>query len=220
MSQLQAWSYSRLTSYETCPRRYYGISVAKTLVEEPSEAMQSGNDLHKAFELYLKRGTMLPLHLRHYGPILSKIAAAPGEKIVEQQIALNAKWEPVEWFAKDTWLRVKSDLTQLNGPAAICWDWKTGRPSQDFTQLRLNAAVTFHLAPEVNSISMAYLWTKTKLVDTKQILRSEVPAVWSEILPRVEKYQKAHQEMAFPARQNYFCKGCPDKSCPFWEKKK
>ena len=218
--KLQAWSYSRLTSYETCPRRYYGISVAKTLIEEPSQAMQDGNAVHKAFELFLKNGAHLPLHLRQYEPVLAKIKSAPGEMVVEQQIALNSNWESVEWFARDAWLRVKSDLTQLHGTQAVCWDWKTGRPSTDFTQLKLNAAVTFHLAPEVQAITMAYLWTRTKTVDSKPILRSEVPDVRSELLPRVKKYQSAHDSTDFPARPNYFCKGCPDKTCPHWEKKK
>lgn len=215
------WSYSRLTSFETCPRRYFRLSVQKDIKEEPSQAMIDGNAVHKAFELRIRDGRQLPIHLRVHEPLMAQLAAAPGEKIVEQQIALSVEWQPVEWFADDVWLRVKSDLTQYNGNYGVVWDWKTGRPHEDFTQLKLNAAVLLHLAPEIDTVIPAYYWTKARRVDTggHRIHRRDVPEIWGPILMRVAEYQRAHEEQAFPPKQNFFCKGCPVKDCQYWRSK-
>jgi CRISPR/Cas system-associated exonuclease Cas4 (RecB family) len=216
-----AWSFSRITSYEQCPRKFWHESVGKTVPFTKNESAIYGDEVHKAFEMYFKKQQKLPLNLLHWTPTLAQIAAAPGEKAVEQQIALNAKWEPVEWYAKDAWLRVKSDLTQLNPPSAVMWDWKTGKPSDDDTQLKLNAAVTFILDPSITEIKMAYLWLKTKSITPSRMLQSETPDFWSKMLPRVAKYQEAHDRQDFPPRPNFLCRGwCPIKTCQYWEAKK
>lgn len=221
MSKLIAWSYSRLSNFEQCPRKYWHLNIQKDITEEKGEAATYGDEVHKSFAKFFKHGVELPLHLRQYQPMLAQIAKAPGDKIVEQQIALNANFEQVEWFSKDAYLRVISDLTQHNGTHAVTWDWKTGKPSDDFTQLKLNAAVTFHLGQEIQHITMAYFWLKTKKVAPEVITRDKAADVWSGLLPRVQKYQDAHAANAFPPRQNYLCKGyCPVKTCQFWEPRK
>jgi hypothetical protein len=215
-----AWSYSRLTSYETCPRKHWHLNVKKDLKEEPSQAMIDGNLIHKAFELRIRDGKLLPIHLRVHEPVLAKIIAAPGEKIVEQQIALSVGWEPVEWFAKDAWLRIKSDLTQYAGSYGVVWDWKSGRPHDDFTQLNLNAAVLLQLAPEIEAVTPAYYWTKARHVAPgPRVTRDQVAEIWGPILERVGRYQAAHDAQDFPPRENFFCKNCPVKSCQYWKPK-
>src|ERR1035437_7180396 len=161
---LRAWSYSRLDGYETCPRKYWHQSVAKDVVDEQGEQQIFGTEAHKAFKMYFKLGQALPLHLRQYEQYLKPIAAAPGDKICEQQIALNADFQQVEWYAKDVYLRVISDLTQHNKKSAVIWDWKFGKPKEGFDQLKLTAAVTFLIGPEIERITMAYFWAKTKTV--------------------------------------------------------
>ena len=216
-----AWSYSRLTNLEQCPRRYWHLMVAKDIKEEESQAMADGNATHKAFELRLRAGKTLPIHLRVHEPAMAMIANAAGEKIVEQQIALDVNWQPVEWFDKSTWLRVKSDLTQYGGKYGVVWDWKTGRPHEDFTQLKLNAAVLLHLAPEIERVATAFYWTKTRRVASGPTLsRENVAEVWGPMLQRVAAYQRAHEEQNFPPKQNPFCGGCPVKTCQYWRPRK
>lgn len=214
MSKLEAFSYSRLSSYESCPKKYHAISVAKSVKDEKNEAAQYGDFVHKSFAAYMN-GTKLPMTLRQYEKLLKPIRAAPGEKVIEQKIALNAKYEQVEWFAKDVFVRAISDLTQLNDTKGILWDWKTGKPVDDFTQLKLTGAITFLLVEELEELTLAYLWLKTKQVASIKMTRGECASVWSEILPRVQRYQTAHEELDFPARSGYLCAYCPLKSCPF-----
>jgi hypothetical protein len=216
---LVAWSFSRLDAFETCPRKYWHQSVEKDIKEEKNEQQIHGEEAHLAFKMYFKIGQALPLHLRQYEQYLKPIAAAPGDKICEQQIALNSSFQQVEWFAKDAYLRVISDLTQHNGKQAVIWDWKFGRPHEKFDQLKLTAAVTFLLGPEIERITMAYFWAKTKTVSTHVMTRDQTPTFWAEIQPRVQKYQDAHAAKDFPPKPNWLCKGyCPVTSCQYWER--
>ena len=214
-----AWSYSRLTSYETCPKKYHAESVAKSVPFVKNEAAAYGDEVHKAFELFFKDNKPLPFNLKHWTPTLKAIAAAPGEKIVEARIALDVNWNPVEWYAPDAWLRVKSDLTIINQPAAAIFDWKTGKQRDDETQLQLNAAVTFVLDPEITDINMAYLWLPTRIVTPFKMNARQAPNFWAGILKRVGRYQEAHDRNEFPARPGWLCRYCPVKTCPYWERK-
>jgi len=220
MSKLIAWSYSRLTSYETCPKKYHAISVAKSVQDPPNEHSEYGDLVHKAFAKYMQDGTHLPFAIRHFEKYLAPIKAAPGEKVIEQKITLNPQYQPTGWFDKDAYIRVISDLTQLNGRTGVVWDWKTGKPTDDFTQLKLTGAVTFLLAEELEELTLAYFWLKTKQVAPVKMKREETTSVWSELMPRVQRYQTAHDELDFPARPSYLCGWCPVKSCPFWKENK
>lgn len=211
-----AWSYSRLISYELCARKFWHESIGKTIPFKESDEMRAGKEWHKGAELFVRDGKQLPIHMRHWQPILQQFRDAPGEKLIEQQIALNIQWEPVEWFAKDAWLRVKSDLTIVNGRSAIQIDYKTGKPKDDFTQLRLNSAVTMLLAPEVITITHGFLWTKTKELTKETMESKDVPDFWAEMLPRVAKYQAAHDQQNFPPTPNFLCKKhCEVRSCQY-----
>lgn len=218
MSSLVAWSYSRLTSYETCPRKYFHESVAKTYPFQKNEASTYGDEVHLAFEHYFKRGTPLPFHLKHLEKTLAPIAAAPGEKVVEQKLCFNAAWEQVEWYAKDAYFRTKQDLLIVNGTAAVAFDWKTGRMKDDFTQLDINAAVTMHIDQGIEQVTSAFFWIQSKSIMPKVIKREQIPDVWGSVLPRVGRYQAAHDAQDFPPKAGFLCKGyCPVKTCQFWE---
>ena len=224
---LAAWSFSRIKSFEDCPKAFWHVSVKKDIPFQETPATKEGKETHLSIASYLKGEIKnLPLHLRHHEPFFTKIKNAPGEKIIEQQIALNARYGITDWFAKanhpsgEAYLRVISDCTILNGEHGVIFDWKTGKRSDDFTQLKLTAATTFLLAPEVKSIKVAFYWMKEKAAPSRELTRDEAPEVWNEILPRVQRYQEAHDTNSFPARPGKNCKWCPVLSCPYNESKK
>ncbi len=221
MSKLAAWSYSRIKSFEECPKAFWHVSVNKDIPFQETDATRFGKESHLSIADFM-RGNIkqMPLHLRHHEPALLKFKAIPGEKVIEQQIALNAQYQMTEWFAKDAYLRVISDLTILNGTKAVVFDWKTGKRSDDFTQLKLTAATTFLIAPEIEKITIAFYWMKEKAAPSQVLERTQAGDVWSEILPRVQRYQEAHDTNNFPARPGKNCKWCPVKSCPYNENKK
>lgn len=217
--KLAAWSYSRLESYETCPKKFWHISIRKDVQDPPNEHTIYGDDLHKAFAKFLIKGTALPISIRHYTPLVARFKAAPGEHIVEQQVAINANYAQTGWFDADVYLRVISDLTIMKPPHAVMIDWKTGKPKKDFTQLRVAAATMFMIAPELETISMSFVWLKNKTVDTDRMTREEMPDVWAALHPRLVAYQSAFDNENFPARQGFHCRYCPVKACPYNEKR-
>jgi hypothetical protein len=191
--------------------------VSKQFKQQPNQAAIDGDETHQAFARRVKSGTPLPLYLRGYEDVLKKFADAPGEKVAEQKLCFNARFELVDWYAQDAYLRVISDLTILNGNYGVTIDYKTGKPYSDFTQLELTAASIMVAAPEIDQINMGYLWTKTKKLDTKLLPRSKTPDVWASLMPRVQAYQNAHAANDFPPKPNFLCeKYCPVTTCQFW----
>ena len=67
------WSYSALTSYETCPKRYQLTRVTKQVIEKQTEATVWGNEVHKALELFAKGQKPLPETMEEYGRYVRKI---------------------------------------------------------------------------------------------------------------------------------------------------
>lgn len=60
MNKAPAWSYSSITLFDQCPKKYYHLRVAKDIKEPESDAMMYGKDLHSAAEHYIRDDKPLP----------------------------------------------------------------------------------------------------------------------------------------------------------------
>lgn len=215
---MTAWSYSRLSNFETCPRKYAEISVHKNVRDEGSPASREGDEWHKAIAAYIKSDTPLPLRMRWMAQLLDRLKAQPGDKYVEEQLAIRADLNTTGWFAPDVWCRSIFDFTLDMGTTAITIDWKTGRHvNEDFTQQRVASAVLMLHAPELESVKFAYYYTQTRsMVPTppEEVKRKDIPKIFAALKPRLAQYDYAHETNQFPARKNDGCRWCPVKSCP------
>jgi hypothetical protein len=54
MSLPAPWSYSSLSSFLQCPRRFYLTRVVKEVKEPPTQATLWGQEVHSALELRIK----------------------------------------------------------------------------------------------------------------------------------------------------------------------
>lgn len=217
-----AFSYSRLNKFEQCPKQFHAVHIAKSVKEAESTAMKEGKDAHKAFELRVKIGKALPVNLSQHEPLMQQLINAPGEKQTELQLAITPKFEPTDWFdprggPPTVWCRAIVDLGLLNGSSAVLVDYKTGKMSDDFTQMRLTGAVYMHNYPEVMKVTLAYLWLKHRKITKEPMTREEIPEVWDGLMPKINRYQVAFQKQEFPPRPDRHCKWCPVQSCPYWE---
>jgi CRISPR/Cas system-associated exonuclease Cas4 (RecB family) len=212
-----AFSYSRLNSFETCPRKFHAVSITKNFKEPESMAMSYGKDVHKALELRVGKGVPLPGHLTHLEGIAGALSASPGDKITEYQMAVDASLKPVGWFHKDVYCRAVADLVLDCGTKAGLFDYKTGKKSNDFLQLRLTASLYFQHAPRVEVIKCAFIWTKDRSSSTVEIGRDEIGEVWSELSPRIRRFQEAFEQQDFPPRPSWQCRGCPVTTCQYVE---
>ena len=204
------WSYSSLTSYETCPRRHKILKIDKLIKEAQTEAILWGNRVHKELELAVADGKPLGPEYVQYQGIVSKVMSAPGEKFAERKFALTASFKPTEFFAADAWMRGVIDLTVVNGKTAAVVDWKTGKVKTDGDQLKLFAAAGFAIYPEVNTVNTGYAWLAANTVTTKRFTRDEVPVIWQEFIPRVARMEAAVENDNWPPKPSGLCKNyCP-----------
>lgn len=212
-----AWSFSRLNSFETCPKKFWHTSVRKDVIEPESEHMRYGKEVHKALELRVGKDKALPLHLRHLEKLAGKLASSSGQKLTEQQLAIDNSFEPCDWFSKQTWCRAIIDLAVVNPPHAVVVDYKTGKISDDFTQLRLAGAMLMLHMPEIHTVDLCFLWTREKAItrDEQRLTRDDIKNIILDVMPRIRKYEKAHRTESFPARPSGLCKRhCPVTKCP------
>lgn len=216
-----AWSYSALNNFETCPKQFYHLRIKKDIVEQPSAQMQDGNRQHKMLELRIKNKKPLPSDMIRWEKLCQKVESVPNAKIItEEKLALTADLKPTTFFAKDVWMRAVIDLSVLRGAVARVVDFKTGRRKVDSTQLKLFAATMFAVRPEIKKVITSFWWLKERKTDHDEFTVDEVPLIWQEFEPRVERMRLAHETDDWPARPSGLCRGwCPVKHCEWWEPK-
>ena len=212
------WSYSSLTAFETCPRRFHATRIAKTVVEQQTEATIQGNQVHKAIENHINGTAYLPEKYKGYLPLVDKCKATPGKRLVEFKFALTPSFKPTEFFAKDAWVRGVIDFGVLQEKSGVILDWKTGKPKDDHDQLKLFAGVALATYPYLESVRTGYVWLGHNKLDSKEFTRSDVAGIWQEFIPRVIRITKAAERGDFPPNPSGLCKAwCPltNKQCEF-----
>ena len=128
-TKITSWSFSRWTCYEECPRKAKYKFIDK-LPEPKGAALERGTMLHELAEYFL-RGIKktVPKELKLIADVLKKLKKQGA--LAEAEFAFNKEWKPVDWFAKDTWCRVKADATVLpvlgkDVPTVKIDDFKSG----------------------------------------------------------------------------------------------
>ena len=72
MEPKHPWSYSALTAYETCPKRYQLTRVTKQVVEPQNEATKWGKRSTQSIGTVYKGQKPLPKSLEDYGKYVRK----------------------------------------------------------------------------------------------------------------------------------------------------
>lgn len=211
-----AWSFSVLSTFETCRKKYYHLKVLKDAKDGDSEAANEGKIVHTAMFKRVIKGTPLPLPLRQHEKMAARFADAKGEKHGEMKMCLNNTFEPVDWFAPDAWVRAIADLLIINGKTVTIVDWKTGKKRVDFTQLKLSAAVLSRMMPEIENFKLVFVWLRSNQVSFEELPKSGIKDVWMELLPRVKEIEIAKGTTTFPANESGLCAWCPVTQCPHW----
>jgi len=214
------WSYSGLTSFETCPKRYYHIKVAKDVQDRPGEAAMWGSTVHKHLEDRVRDNKPLPITIAGYEGLAAMIANAPGTKLVEQQLAVTSGLAPTTWDSTSAWCRgiVDVGVITYSGRQAMLLDWKTGKRKPDNDQLMLFAGLSFAHYSSLEKVQTGFVWLKDKKIDKQQFTRKDIPTIWQHFIPRVERMERAYTKALFPPKPSGLCKNyCPVKKnqCEF-----
>ena len=210
MELTKPWSYSALTAYETCPKRFELTRVTKQVVEKQTEATLWGNKVHKALEHFAKGTKPLPPDMESYGRYVKKIQSYEGKRVVEERVALTKDLRPTKWMAKDVWVRGIIDIGVVGSNRAYLLDWKTGKHRPDSDQLKLFAALAFAMYPWVDSVVTGFIWLKVDKFDKQVFTREQTTDIWSEFLPRLSRVAKSYNEDKWIPKPSGLCRNwCP-----------
>ncbi len=211
-----AWSYSALTSFENCPRKYWATKIGK-VVSDINQYNMAGDGDHTAIQHYLQKGLALPPAIQPLVPIFDKLRAAPGEQYVEYSMCLKQDMTPTKgtnW--NEAWVRGAGDYVKVNGSCAVYMDWKSGKPRTEVEdQISLTALLLFQHFPHVQQVNGALYYYNHNKMAPHIVHRHEAPLLWNGFISRVRDMEKAKLEDNWPATPNPLCGWCPYKACPY-----
>lgn len=218
-----AWSYSSLTKYDTCPRQYYEVRVAKNFVDEENEQSRWGTETHTAIENHFTYSTPIPDRMKAFEAQVLKVRdhvfGTPGEFAVEIELGIDKTLTEGRAFdAEDCYARCIVDLLKINANKALNIDWKTGR-KKDSNQLRMSSGIIFANFPEVETVYAGYVWLATGDI-TKQVWK-RTDDIWKVFYPLLERLEWSKANNAWPPKPSGLCRGwCPVKTCEYWQPKR
>jgi RecB family exonuclease len=150
------WSFSKIKSFEQCPKKFYHLKIVKDYKEPETDAMLYGTAVHLAAEEYIRDGTPLPEKYGYCKDVLDVLNAKEGEKICEMKMGLTENLEPCGFFDDAVWWRGIADLVILNKRTKTAYvvDYKTSKNTRyaDKGQLELMALAVFKHIPEVDYV--------------------------------------------------------------------
>jgi hypothetical protein len=226
-----AWSFSRVSNFMTCPKKYFHTQVAKDVVET-YEHRGHGDEVHKMMEERLTKARPLPAAYAHWerwpAEILSDVDRTVVTLAAERELGITADFKPCEYFDRTVpvWSRAKIDVLKVypDGRAYIA-DWKTGKIKEDNDQLLLMALFTMIHYPRVKTVDAEFIFLKedtgpdvprNNCVYAVRVTEDDVMEFWQRYKQYVKRLQSAHETLEFPAQESGLCKRyCPVKSCRF-----
>jgi hypothetical protein len=215
MTQKMPVSYSRLSTYEQCGRKFEYLYVLKQVQDQGSEATAYGTRVHEALEKVAKGEGQHTDESAPFSMILASIMAQPGAHYYEFQMSVNAQLQPCDWFAPDVWVRSIADVLVVNGANAWIGDYKTGKVKDDPTQLQLFAWMVFTYFPEVQVVKTSFLWLKTGDITNMRFTRQMMPHLWSALATRFDRLQESVDTGFFKPKPSPLCGWCPAQDiCP------
>ena len=124
------WSYSGLSLFKQCPRKFYRTRISKDIKEEEQDHLIYGKAVHTAAEEYGRDGKPLPEKYKFIQPYVDSFMRTKGEKYYELKMALTADLEPCEFFDPEAWWRGIADFIAVNDGTALLVDYKTGKSAR------------------------------------------------------------------------------------------
>lgn len=226
-----AVSWSRLKTFNECPRKFHLQFITKSFKEEEKSIhLVKGEQLHKQLEDYVnaKNGaTAMPLgfspEVRQTLPYVDRLFDLfEGGVYAEAQIACTKEWEKCEWFAKETAFRSIWDVTALSKASMFIGDYKSGKVypyGEGFGQLHLSAAMGLKRFPEVPAINTAYIYIEHKVIEKTKVTREPTDEVdakgrriphLAEVVAHFDReFEKVNAEVKWEPTPNENCKWCP-----------
>jgi hypothetical protein len=223
---MKTWSYSSVSTFKQCPKKYYHLRVLKDVKDGTSAALVYGRDVHTAAERYIRDGTELPRQYKFMQATLDAFNAIEGEKHCEirfgvkrsfrtSQPAPDLEYEPCKFFDADVWWRGIADLLIINKDKAFIVDYKTGKNTNyaDTKQLDLLAGATFLHYPEVKKIKSALSFVVCNEFISKEHTADMYKSYINVFDAELERIEVALEKNVWNPVESGLCGFCPVTSC-------
>lgn len=210
------WSFSALTAFENCPRKYWATRVKK-LVSDVGAHNIGGDEEHQSIEHFFKLGLGLPDRMKPLQPLFQNLIAAPGEQFIEYQMCLTDQLVPTKFKDFDRgWVRGAADYLKINGPLATYLDWKSGKVRDEVEdQITLTALLVFQHFPAVQQVNGGLFYYNHNKVKPHVVHRGDVGLHWNGYFSRVAPMLQAKREDHYPPTPNPLCGWCPYTQCQY-----
>lgn len=211
----QKWSYSSMSLFQMCHKKYYHMRVVKDVDEPTSGQMRYGLDAHKAAEEYVGNGVPLPPQFAYMEGVLDKVRSFKGDIYCEYQMGLDQHLKPCDFKSPKVWWRGIADLLVVNGDKARVIDYKTGKNTYpDTKQLELLALATFKHFPEVDTVKAGLLFVVHPAFVTEEFHRHDEEIRWRKWLDKSDELDMAYSTNVWNPKQNFTCRNwCPVMEC-------
>lgn len=206
---MAAHSYSKIKAFEGCPRKFHEESILKLHPREETTATIYGTRLHEAAELFIKEGKPLTPEFKFMQPTMDALAAMPGRKMPELEMALKESLVPCDFKAPDFWVRGIADLVIVNDDnmTARLLDFKSGSDKYpDTDQLMLMSLMVFKHFPHIKSISSKLLFVLKGTSFGYKVEREDEAKLWWAWRERVAKLDAALYHQVFNPKQSGLCR--------------
>jgi CRISPR/Cas system-associated exonuclease Cas4 (RecB family) len=229
-AQFTTWGWSRLKDWEKCPA-YAFYKHLKKLKEPESSHLAYGNEVHEVVQRYSVGATKkLPEALTNFKEEAAWLVAHKRQVMVEQQYALDGKWQPTEWFDGDAvkkskplpWLRAVLDavVPEVKQPLPWAKDWKkavlektvividykTGKfREENQPQLEIYGLTVFAVFPQAQLVDAGFWYLDQGELDRKVFRREDLPKLQKAWLKRVTPMLNDKQFRPNPGRHCTWC---------------
>lgn len=211
------WSYSTLSLYQQCPKKYYHLKVAKDIVEAPSDAIAFGNKIHKIAQKYVEENAPIPdEYVKAMQAPLDRLKAMPGDKLCENKLGLTEDLKPCGFFDKRVWWRGIADIIILQDDRAFTVDYKTGKKSQyaDLKQLEILALALFKHYPHIKKVKAGLMFFFAEDFVKNEYTMEQQDDLWGPWVSDVGLLEDSVNSGVWNAKPNFTCRGyCPVNSC-------
>jgi hypothetical protein len=204
------WSYSSLSLFQQCPKKYYHLRVAKDHKEPETDALMYGKQLHEAAEFYIGKDTPLPPQFAFIKDSLDllKTLGEGGEFLCEYRMGLTRDLKPCDFFDKDVWWRGVADLVIIKGDKAYMVDYKTGKSSRyaDTKQLEILSLALFKHKPNIKLVKGGLLFLVASDFVKVDYEGSQQSEPWVKWLNETKQLEAAYENDVWNPKPNFSCK--------------
>ena len=204
---MRPWSYSRLSTWETCPKQYWYSYVEKLPgFRPPSPAADRGSELHDKADKYLKGELKLyPHEFQKVSAHLMDLKAKGVES--EKKLAVKEDWSPCDYSDKETYFRAIIDVVYQEGKICNIEDHKTGQIYDSHAvQLSDYVAVVAAHYPEAEEYRTRLIYVDQGMVTKPKVTTADrVHPIRLMLHGRIDN---AENDTIFPTRAGSQCKWC------------